>query len=171
MKVFVGGDHNGFLLKKDVIRYLKSKRIRAVDKGPYEFDKNDDYPVFAKKVADEVAKNQNKDTGILVCGSGTGVAIVANKFKGIRAAEANDEDSVYLARSHNNINVLCLNGLEYKGFYKKLSKRKDKGLLLDLKPKKVKIAKVKKLIDIFLKTPFEGGRHKRRLDMIGEMEG
>ncbi len=170
MKVYVGADHNGFFLKNDVIKYLKSKRIPVEDVGAFRFDKDDDYPVFAKKVAEQVTQDPEHMKGIIVCASGTGIAIAANKVKGIRAAEVNTEDSVYLARSHNNINVLALNGLEYKGFYKKLSrKKKNKGspvLLLDLKPKKVPLSKIKKLIDIFLKTEFEGGRHKRRLDMI-----
>ncbi len=170
MEIIVGGDHNGFFLKRDILKYIKNRKIRALDIGPYEFDKNDDYPVFAQKVAGEVAKNPDEKRGILICGSGTGVAIAANKVKGIRSAEVNTEDSVYLARSHNDINVLCLNGLEYKGFYKKLRKKGGNTLLMDLKPKKVSLAKTKKLINIFLETKFEGGRHQRRLEMIKEIE-
>jgi len=170
MKVIIGADHNGFFLKKNIIKYLKSKKIQVSDTGPYEFDKDDDYPVYVKKVAEEVTKNPKDNRGIIVCGSGTGVAIAANKVQGIRAAEVNTEDSVYLARSHNNINVLCLNGLDFKGFYKKLRKKSSNTLLMDLKPKKVSLAKVKKLIDIFLKTKFDGGRHLRRMEMIREME-
>ncbi|MBI2546376.1 RpiB/LacA/LacB family sugar-phosphate isomerase [Candidatus Woesearchaeota archaeon] len=169
MKVIVGADHNGFFLKNDIVKYLKGRKVPAVDAGPAAFDKDDDYPVYARKVAEAVAKDP-ESRGIIVCGSGTGVAIAANKVKGIRAAELTTEDAVYLGRSHNNINVLCLNGLDFTGFYKKLSKMKGEKVLMDLKPKKISLIKVKKLIDIFLTTKFEGGRHQRRLDMISDME-
>ena len=166
MKVIVGADHNGFFLKNDIVKYLKGRNVQVVDAGPAVFDKDDDYPVYARKVAEAVAKDP-ESRGIIVCGSGTGVAIAANKVEGIRAAELMSEDAVYLGRSHNNVNVLCLNGLDFTGFYKKLSKGKGNALLMDLKPKKIGLAKVSKLIDIFLSAKFEGGRHRRRLDMIG----
>ena len=103
--------------------------------------KSVDYPDYAKKVSNRVSKRKS-DIGILVCGSGTGMAISANKTKGIRAVVGYNLKSTQLSRQHNNANVLCLGS--------RLTKRKD----------------IKKIIKIFLKTKFEGGRHKRRVKKI-----
>ena len=103
--------------------------------------KSVDYPDFAKKVSKRVSKRKS-DIGILVCGSGTGMAISANKTKGIRAAVGYNIKSTQLSRQHNNANVLCLGS--------RLTKRND----------------IKKIIKIFLNTKFEGGRHKRRVKKI-----
>ena len=103
--------------------------------------KSVDYPDYAKKVSNRVSKRKS-DIGILVCGSGTGMAISANKTKGIRAAVGYNVKSTQLSRQHNNANVLCLGS--------RLTKKKD----------------IKKIIKIFLNTKFEGGRHKRRVKKI-----
>ena len=108
--------------------------------GPYEH-KSVDYPDYAKKISHRISKKKS-EIGILVCGSGTGMAISANKTKGIRAAVGYNAKSTQLSRQHNNANVLCLGS--------RLTKRKD----------------IKSIIKIFLNTKFEGGRHKRRVKKI-----
>ena len=136
----IGCDHGGFDLKQKIIDYLKARDIEFEDYGIY-IKEASDYPEIAKKVSEDVAKDKfNK--GILVCGTGIGMSIVANKVKGIRAALCCDTYSARVSRAHNNANILCL-GARVTGEY----------LALDI-------------VDTWLKTGFEGGRHKRRIDMI-----
>ena len=136
-KVCIASDHAGFKLKDQVLDFLISKNISVIDLGPSN-DNSVDYPDFAKKVSGRV-KSKKSDVGILVCGSGTGMAISANKIRGIRAANCFNIKSSYLCRSRNNVNVLCLGA--------RIIKNKD----------------VMKIVKAFLTTKFEGGRHKRRL--------
>ncbi len=140
LKIAVGCDHAGYVLKGKVIEYLKARGIEFKDHGIYTFEASD-YPVAAKAVAEDVAK-QKADRGILICGTGLGMAIAANKTKGCRAVTICDTYSARVSRAHNNANVLCL-GERVIGEH----------LALDI-------------VDMWLKTGFEGGRHKRRLDMI-----
>lgn len=140
LKVAIGCDHGGFDLKQSIINYLKARDIEFEDFGTY-IKEASDYPEIAKKVSTEVAKNKF-DRAILVCGTGIGMSIVANKVNGIRASLCNDTYSARVSRAHNNANVLCL-GARVTGEY----------LALDI-------------VDIWLKTKFEGGRHKKRIDMI-----
>ena len=164
-KVVIGADHAGLFLKEKVKQYLKKKKINFEDVGAYSLDKNDDYPDFASKVAKKVRQTDGR--GLLLCGSGTGMAIAANKINGIRAAVGVNEDEVYLARKHNDVNVLCLNGVNYTGIRKKLKGNKR---LNDLNLKHTSLKKTTEMINIFLNTGFEGGRHKRRLRKIADME-
>ncbi len=164
-KVVIGADHAGLFLKEKVKQYLRKKKINFEDVGAYSLDKNDDYPDFALRVAKRV--RQNNSRGILFCGSGTGMAIAANKINGIRAAVGVNEDEVFLARKHNDVNVLCLNGVDYAGIRKKLKRNKRLG---DLKLKHASFKKTTEMINIFLDTGFEGGRHKRRLKKIAKIE-
>lgn len=131
--IFICADHRGFELKE----YLK-KHFDFVDLTP-EFHKGDDYPDIAKKLVKKIA---GKSFGILVCGSGTGVAMSANRNKHIRAVNAYDLDHAIMSRKHENANVLCL-GSNY------LSKQK-----------------AKRIIEAFLKTRFSGGRHLRRIKKL-----
>ncbi|MGB9883360.1 MAG: RpiB/LacA/LacB family sugar-phosphate isomerase [Microgenomates group bacterium] len=108
MTIFIGADHRGFNLKNQIIEYLHEKDIRIEDLGAYEYDPNDDYPDFAKKVAQAVLQNPENHLGIVICGSGVGVAIAANRFKGIRAALGFDENQIVHARENDHINVLAL---------------------------------------------------------------
>ncbi len=136
MKVYIGSDHAGFKLKQAVKKFLK-----CIDLGALKYDKNDNYPVFALKVARKVAKTNSK--GILICGSGHGVCMAANKVKGIRAAAVNNAFDAKLVRQHNDANVLCLSGW------------------------KTSPSKAKKIIKVFLNTKFSNkARHKRRIKMI-----
>lgn len=140
LKIAIGADHGGFALKEKIVEYLKSKNIEYKDFGCFSMD-SCDYPEYAKIVANEVAKGVF-NRGILVCGSGIGMSIAANKTKGIHAALCWNEATATSARTHNNSNVLCL-GERQIGI--------DMGL---------------KIVDIWLNTEFEGGRHQKRVDMI-----
>ena len=140
LKVAIGADHAGFHYKELIIEYLKARNIEFVDVGTYT-PESCDYPDIARKVAEKVISFE-ADRGILVCGTGIGVSIAANKVHGIRAALCGDTYSARVSRAHNNANVLCLG-----------SRVVGEHLALDI-------------VDIWLKTGFEGGRHKRRVDMI-----
>ena len=139
-KVCIASDHAGFDLKEKIKDFLINKYISIIDLGPFE-KKSVDYPDYAKKLANRI-KAKKSDVGILVCGSGTGMAISANKIKNIRAAVCYNKRSTRLSRQHNNANIIALGA--------RLTK---KSLSL-------------KLIELFLKTKFEGGRHLKRVKKI-----
>jgi RpiB/LacA/LacB family sugar-phosphate isomerase len=107
MKVYIASDHGGFKLKNEMIDYLKSLNNEVEDLGPYELDPNDDYPVYASKVAEAIQKDKEA-RGIVICRSGIGVTITTNRFNGIYAANCNSVEMAKLGREHNDINVLCL---------------------------------------------------------------
>ena len=136
----IASDHAGYKLKEDIKNYLIDKKMSVFDIGPYN-DSSVDYPDYAKKLGNRI-KLKKSDVGILVCGSGTGMAISANKIKSIRAAVCYNLKSTRLSRQHNNANIIALGSRLTK---KKLSF---------------------KLVEIFLKTKFEGGRHLRRIKKI-----
>ena len=138
--VCIASDHAGFSLKEDIKNYLIDKKVSIFDIGPFS-DSSVDYPDFAKKLGNRI-KLKKSDVGILVCGSGTGMAISANKIKSIRAAVCYNLKSTRLSRQHNNANIIALGS--------RLTKRK-----LSLK-----------LVDVFLTTKFEGGRHLKRVKKI-----
>ncbi|MBO5385500.1 ribose 5-phosphate isomerase B [bacterium] len=140
LKVAIGSDHGGFRYKESIIDYLKVRDIEFTDVGTYT-PESCDYPDIARKVA-ELVRTGKVDRGILVCGTGIGMSIAANKVHGIRAALCCDTYSARVSRAHNNANILCL-GERVIGEH----------LALDI-------------TDIWLKTGFEGGRHKRRVDII-----
>ena len=139
-KICIASDHAGFNLKENIKDYLINKNVSIIDLGPNE-NKSVDYPDYAKKIGYRI-KSKKSDMGILVCGSGTGMAISANKFKNIRAAVCYNIKSTRLSRQHNNANIIALGA--------RLTK---KSLSL-------------KLVDLFLKTKFEGGRHLKRIKKI-----
>ena len=139
-KVCIASDHAGYKLKESIKDHLINKYISIFDMGPFE-NKSVDYPDYAKKLAKRV-RAKKSDIGILVCGSGTGMAISANKIKGIRAAVCYNTKSTRLSRQHNNANIIALGA--------RLTK---KSLSL-------------KLVETFLKTSFEGGRHLKRIRKI-----
>ncbi len=140
MKIFISSDHAGYILKNQIFNNLKKKNYRITNLGPFN-DKSVDYPIYAKNLANKVSKNKT-NIGILVCGSGTGMAIAANKVKNIRAAVCYNAKNTKLSRLHNNANVITVG-----------SRLTSKNLAF-------------KLINIFLKTKFEGGRHLRRIKKI-----
>ena len=152
-KIFLGADHAGYHLKENIKNYLTKEQIPFEDLGNFKYDKNDDYPLFAQKVALAVQKTASK--GILICGSSLGISIVANKFKGIRSVSINNEEDARVSRRDNDSNVLCLAGGETIG-------------------NKIKIPnfnKVKRIIDIWLHTTMSSAdRHLRRLKEISTIE-
>ena len=139
-KVCIASDHAGFKLKDFIKDFLINKNISIIDLGPINED-SVDYPDYAKKVSNRV-KSKKSDVGILVCGSGTGMAISANKTKKIRAAVCYNSRSTRLSRQHNNANIIALGS--------RLTKKNT----------------ALKLVSIFLETKFEGGRHLRRVKKI-----
>jgi ribose 5-phosphate isomerase B len=140
MNIAIGSDHAGFKLKNELLVYLLEKGLELQDFGPDSAD-SVDYPDYAHKVAESVSTGEN-DLGILICGSGNGVCITANKHKGIRAALAWEEEIAALARQHNNANVLCVPA------------------------RFVSKAKAFKIVDAWLDATFEGGRHQNRVSKI-----
>ena len=140
VRIAVGSDHGGFEYKEAVIKFLQSNNIDYIDVGTYSKD-SCDYPVIAKKLCEKILSGE-ADRGILICGTGIGMSIAANKIKGIRAALCHDTFSARATRAHNNSNVLCM-GERVIG----------ECLALDI-------------VDMWLKTDFEGGRHQKRIDML-----
>jgi len=139
-KICIASDHGGYTLKESIKDLLIKKNMSIIDLGPFD-NKTVDYPDFAKKLANRI-KDKKSNVGILICGSGTGMAISANKIKSIRAAVCYNVKSTRLSRQHNNANILALGA--------RLTK---KNLSL-------------KLVELFLKTRFEGGRHLKRIKKI-----
>jgi ribose 5-phosphate isomerase B len=144
MKIALAADHAGFALKEKVREYLKSQGVEVEDYGPANAEPVD-YPDFAEKVAARVAAKQ-ADYGVLVCGTGIGMMLAANKVPGIRAVAADDTISARLGREHNNANVLTLGG------------------------RMVDDAAMRQIVDTWLSTPFAGGRHQRRLEKIESLD-
>jgi ribose 5-phosphate isomerase B len=141
--IAIGSDHGGYELKQEIMEHLKKKNIEVKDFGSYTKD-SCDYPVYAKKVADSVISKEC-EFGILICGTGIGISITANKIKGIRAALCHDCFSAEATREHNNANILAM-GARVVG----------PGLAL-------------KIVDTFLDTPFSNDeRHIRRINLIEE---
>lgn len=140
MNIAIGSDHAGFKLKNDLLVYLLEKGYELQDFGPDSAD-SVDYPDFAHPVANSVLSGENS-LGILICGSGNGVCMTANKHKGIRAGLAWEAEVAALARQHNNANIICIPA------------------------RFVSKAKAMKIAEAFLEAEFEGGRHERRVEKI-----
>jgi ribose 5-phosphate isomerase B len=141
MKIFIASDHAAFEEKKALVEYLQG-RFDVSDLGTDSCESTH-YPVWAKKLVEKVRSEES--VGILLCGSGIGVSMTANRFKHIRAALCRDVDDAKMTRLHNNANVLCLSG------------------------RKTPLEEIKKITDTFLTTPFEGGRHQIRIDQFNEL--
>jgi ribose 5-phosphate isomerase B len=141
MKVFIASDHAAFNEKNALIENLKGK-YEVIDLGTNSSESTD-YPEWVKKLVDEVKREDVP--GILLCGSGIGVCMAANRFKNIRAALCRDEDDAKMTRLHNNANVLCLAG------------------------RKTPQDTINRITDVFLTTPFEGGRHQTRIDQFNHL--
>ena len=139
-KLCIASDHAGYTLKEKIKDFLIKKDVSVIDLGPFSAN-SVDYPDYAKKVAKRLLLRKS-DAGILACGSGTGMAITANKFKGIRAAQCYSKSSTILSRQHNNANIICLGA------------------------RMQKIKEVFSFVTYFLNTKFEGGRHQKRINKI-----
>jgi ribose 5-phosphate isomerase B len=144
MRISIGADHRGHDLKQKLIPWLQSQGYEVTDEGAATTD-SVDYPDYAAKVAHQVAGGQ-ADRGILVCATGVGMCIAANKVHGVRATTCQDEEVARLSRQHNDVNVVCLSG-----------DRLDEPA-------------AQRVLEIWLETEFEGGRHARRVEKIAEVE-
>lgn len=142
--IAIACDHGGYNIKNAVIDYLKKNNIEFKDYGCFS-EESVDYPVYAYKVATAVA-NKEAELGILCCGTGIGISMAANKVKGIRAAVVTNEFCAEMTRRHNNANILAMGG------------------------RVITEEQAVKLADIFIHTPFEGGRHATRVNLITEIE-
>ncbi len=139
MKFVIGSDHGGYDLKEEVKEYLGSKGIEVIDVGTFD-KKSIDYPDITRQVCDIIIRESIR--GILICGTGIGVSVSANRYAGIRAALCNNEYSARMARAHNDANVLALGG------------------------RTIGVNLAFSIIDVFIETEFEGGRHLRRINKI-----
>ncbi|WP_376791390.1 ribose 5-phosphate isomerase B [Thermoflexus sp.] len=144
MRIAIGADHAGYALKETLAAYLRERGIEVIDFGTHGPD-SVDYPDYARPVAEVVARGE-ADFGVLICGTGIGMSITANKVPGIRAAAVSDVYSARMSRAHNNANILCLGGRVV-----------GPGLAIEI-------------LETWLRTPFEGGRHQRRLEKIHQIE-
>lgn len=146
--VIIGSDHTGIELKNKIIEHLKLKNIEYFDATNISNQENDDYPDRAEDICKKVLESEN-NIGIAICGTGIGISISCNKIKKIRAALCNDQYAAEMSRRHNNANVLCLGA----------------------RTKFVKdIEQVYNIVDIFINTKFDGGRHQKRIDKISNIE-
>lgn len=142
--IALGCDHGGYAIKEAVKRYLEENSIEFKDFGCYS-EESVDYPIYAKKVAQAVASGEC-EKGVLCCGTGIGISIAANKVKGIRAAVVTNEFCAEMTRRHNDANILAMGG------------------------RVINEEQAVSFTKIFLETPFEGGRHVNRVNMISEIE-
>lgn len=144
MKIAIGNDHIAYDMKLDIVKHLNDLGHEVIDFG-HDNRERTDYPIYAKKVGQAVVSGQ-VDRGIVICGSGIGISIAANKVKGVRAVVCSEPYSAKLSKEHNNTNVLAF-GARVVG---------------------VELAKM--IVDEWLKAEYEGGRHQKRIDMIAEIE-
>lgn len=143
MKIAVASDHGGFKLKEEVKAHLLEKGLEVLDLGTNSED-SVDYPAYGKACGEAVVSGQ-ADVGIVVCGTGIGISIAANKVKGVRCGLCTSVEMATLTKQHNNANVLALGG-----------RTTETGLAMQI-------------VDAWLDTEFEGGRHQRRVDMLDQM--
>lgn len=144
MRIALGADHRGFLLREKVLELLRQWGHEVLDVGTFS-PETTDYPDVAAAVCEKIVHGE-AERGILVCGTGLGMCIAANKFRGVRAAPCHDDLTAEMSRRHNDANVLCLSA--------------------DLLGEKL----VQRMVGLWLSTPFEGGRHARRVAKIAEIE-
>ena len=144
MRISIGADHRGHALKAQLIPWLRSEGYEVTDEGAATTD-SVDYPDYAVKVAEKVARGE-ADRGVLVCATGVGMCITANKVHGVRATTCADEDFARLSREHNDVNVICLSG------------------------DRLDDTSARRVLSTWLETEFEGGRHARRVEKIADLE-
>ncbi len=143
MKIAAASDHGGFALKEEVKKHLMERGIEVLDLGTHS-EESVDYPVYGKACGEAVASGK-ADLGIVVCGTGIGISIAANKVKGIRCGLCTSVEMARLTKQHNNANILALGG-----------RTTETGLAMEI-------------VDTWLDTEFEGGRHQRRVDLLDQM--
>ena len=147
MKIYLGADHAGFELKEKIKKFLTAKEFEVEDMGPYKYNSKDDYPDYAIKVCEKILRDRKGMKGILFCGSGHGMCIAANKFPSIRATICWSIESVKYAKTHTNVNVLCIPA------------------------RLINLRKTKKIVLEWLELPFRHEkRHIRRINKIKKIE-
>lgn len=144
-KIYIGADSAGYFMKEELAGYIKGKGYEVIDCGA-DSAESSHYPEFASAVSKSVQKDLEGSFGILVCGTGIGMSMTANKYKGIRAAVCGDTFSAKMTRMHNDANVLCIGA------------------------RVIGIGLAKDIVDLFLSSEFEGGRHEIRVNMIADVE-
>lgn len=144
-KIYIGADSAGFVLKEEIKKHLAEEGYDVTDFGT-DSEASCHYPVFASKVCEAVQSEPDSSYGILVCGTGIGMSMCANKYNGVRAAVCSDTFSAKMTRRHNDANVLCIGA------------------------RVIGSCLAEDIVDIFLENEFEGGRHKIRVDMMTEIE-
>jgi len=144
MRVIIGSDHAGFELKEELRTYLTEQKVEVVDAGTHS-EQPVDYPDIGSRVAEKVSRGEF-DRGVLICGTGIGMSVVANRFPGVRAALCHDLYTARISREHNDANLLVLGG-----------RLTGKGL-------------AREILKVWLETEFEGGRHQKRLEKIASLE-
>lgn len=144
MKIAIGNDHTAVEMKNGIVAHLEAKGYEVVNFGTDATDRSD-YPIYGKRVADAVASGEC-DLGVLICGTGIGISLTANKVKGIRAAVCSESYSAKMTRMHNNANIIAFGA------------------------RVVGQATAEEIVDAFLEAEYEGGRHARRVDMITAVE-
>lgn len=142
--IALGCDHVGFILKEDIVAHLQTRGVKVIDKGAWSTERTD-YPRYANEVAEAVTRGE-VDGGILICGTGVGISITANKHPGIRAVVCSEPYSAQLSRLHNNTNVLAFGS------------------------RVVGLELAKMIVDAWLDAEFEGGRHQTRIEAIAQVE-
>ncbi len=147
MNIYIGADHRGFKLKESLKKFLDNTEYEVIDLGNDHYDEDDDYPDFAKKVAEKVSEDPENNRGIVICRSGVGVSVTANKFKNVIAGLIFNSDQALLSRRDDNVNVLALASEFING------------------------DSAERIVDIWLRTPFSGKeKDERRLEKIKEIE-
>lgn len=144
-KIYIGADSAGFLLKEEMKKHIEKLGYDVTDFGT-DSEASCHYPIFASKVCEAVKENPDTSYGILICGTGIGMSMCANKYNGVRAAVCSDTFSAKMTRRHNDANVLCMGA------------------------RVIGTCLAEDIVDIFLENEFEGGRHKVRVDMMTEIE-
>jgi len=145
MKIAIGNDHAGPAYKKEIIKYLESKGHEVINCGT-DSDESTDYAIYGKRVADKIV-NKEADLGILICGTGVGISLAANKVKGIRAAVCSEAETARLTREHNDANIIAFGA------------------------RIISVEKAIEIVDAFINTKFSNGeRHNRRIQMITDIE-
>ena len=140
MKISIASDHAAYNEKQEIIKYLLDKRLDVVDLGTNS-EESVDYPIFGQRVAESII-DKKVDRGIVICGTGIGISIAANRYKNIRATLCNTPEHAEMARKHNDSNVLALGG------------------------RTTNLDDLKSIVDVWLSTDFEGGRHQKRINLI-----
>jgi ribose 5-phosphate isomerase B len=143
--IHIASDHAGFELKEEIKKFLLERQYEVKDHGTCS-EESVAWPSFGARAAGEVSKHPDTHRGIIVCGAGIGMSMVCNKFKNVRAALCHDEYAAEMSRKHNNANVLNMGG------------------------RAIEMKKALKILEIWLTTEFEGGRHQKRLDLLSEIE-